>query len=524
METAALESNESPYKSAYPRTEVCRQASGTFQFRTFRRARRRLRPRDSLRPRSPDSGRRCASISCPPDAPRPILQVNEDTVLFASTKRISKAGEFSKAATTREQRSSVTLPSLSAISEDAVTDDNMLKTSTPFARHTQTDSDPSELLNTALIGAPRLALNLSITDSTDDANRLDSTGPRCNISAICKTEIRKSSGTADHLMYDANAGSNFRPLDCEVVQSSCKSPQSGTNISKFNELSINQFRCRICLEGGDGVGALFSPCRCKGTVGLVHRTCLQRWLYESGKPNCELCGYAYIMTPSRRKSNSLHSYIGTSAHLGPFREWLNSPTTRRHLLTDLICLAFLTPSTYIGVYFCVIGAIGSDSEDPIGWQVVGLWCLAVLMMLLLFSWVILATRHHVSNYQRHLRLRRQHEREEAERLAALPRWRFSIQPRPRGSSTLVHSDIANGQTVSYQNTIFVEAQPIKPPSLENNSISEVEVHAQMIPLPSADLATSNNQELHVSLDLSTISGIMEECANADNERIHRHLV
>lgn len=54
--------------------------------------------------------------------------------------------------------------------------------------------------------------------------------------------------------------------------------------------------CRIC-HGGDGLspelGPLISACSCRGTVGRVHVKCLERWLTESGKSRCELCGTRY---------------------------------------------------------------------------------------------------------------------------------------------------------------------------------------------------------------------------------------
>lgn len=54
--------------------------------------------------------------------------------------------------------------------------------------------------------------------------------------------------------------------------------------------------CRIC-HGGDSLsselGRLISACSCRGTVGRVHVKCLERWLTESGKSKCELCGSRY---------------------------------------------------------------------------------------------------------------------------------------------------------------------------------------------------------------------------------------
>ena len=49
------------------------------------------------------------------------------------------------------------------------------------------------------------------------------------------------------------------------------------------------FYCRICHDDGD----LISPCNCTGSVGLVHLTCLERWLSTDGKSSCEICMYEY---------------------------------------------------------------------------------------------------------------------------------------------------------------------------------------------------------------------------------------
>lgn len=55
--------------------------------------------------------------------------------------------------------------------------------------------------------------------------------------------------------------------------------------------------CRIC-HGGEALspdlGQLVSACSCRGTVGRVHVKCLERWLTESGKSRCELCGTRYV--------------------------------------------------------------------------------------------------------------------------------------------------------------------------------------------------------------------------------------
>lgn len=49
--------------------------------------------------------------------------------------------------------------------------------------------------------------------------------------------------------------------------------------------------CRICLEE---TGTFIHPCRCKGSSGNVHSTCLQKWIDESMSDACEICHETYL--------------------------------------------------------------------------------------------------------------------------------------------------------------------------------------------------------------------------------------
>jgi len=60
-------------------------------------------------------------------------------------------------------------------------------------------------------------------------------------------------------------------------------------------------QCRICMsdvnDENSELGKLFAPCMCKGSVGLVHRKCLDRWRTLSSNPrsyfSCDQCKYDY---------------------------------------------------------------------------------------------------------------------------------------------------------------------------------------------------------------------------------------
>lgn len=50
--------------------------------------------------------------------------------------------------------------------------------------------------------------------------------------------------------------------------------------------------CRICHSHDNLIS---SPCRCRGSVAMVHRQCLERWLSHSGTVHCDLCACRFDM-------------------------------------------------------------------------------------------------------------------------------------------------------------------------------------------------------------------------------------
>uniref|UniRef100_A0A8C0ZRP6 E3 ubiquitin-protein ligase MARCHF3 n=1 Tax=Castor canadensis TaxID=51338 RepID=A0A8C0ZRP6_CASCN len=60
--------------------------------------------------------------------------------------------------------------------------------------------------------------------------------------------------------------------------------------SPFNDRPM----CRICHEGSSQED-LLSPCECTGTLGTIHRSCLEHWLSSSNTNYCELCHFRFAV-------------------------------------------------------------------------------------------------------------------------------------------------------------------------------------------------------------------------------------
>lgn len=84
--------------------------------------------------------------------------------------------------------------------------------------------------------------------------------------------------------------------ELEIVKQTIEVTQNTEEEERVSSHSVEEM-CRICHSGEDSsleLGRLISACKCRGTVGRVHVKCLERWLTESGKSSCELCGTNYV--------------------------------------------------------------------------------------------------------------------------------------------------------------------------------------------------------------------------------------
>uniref|UniRef100_A0A3P8VF97 E3 ubiquitin-protein ligase MARCHF2 n=1 Tax=Cynoglossus semilaevis TaxID=244447 RepID=A0A3P8VF97_CYNSE len=141
--------------------------------------------------------------------------------------------------------------------------------------------------------------------------------------------------------------------------------------------------CRICHEGGSHE-SLLSPCDCTGTLGAVHKSCLERWLSSSNTSYCELC----------------HTEFNIERRPRPLTEWLQDPGPRnekRTLFCDMVCFLFITPLAAISGWLCLKGA--QDHLQLGSWlQSVGLITLTIALFTIYVLWTLVSFRYHCQLY------------------------------------------------------------------------------------------------------------------------------
>jgi len=93
--------------------------------------------------------------------------------------------------------------------------------------------------------------------------------------------------------------------------------------------------CRVCFEGVEAGGRLFSPCSCRGSMRYVHVACLNEWRTMSANSRsfhqCDQCGYRYNLMRTEWAS------------------YLESPTTATVTATVAFVAALALSSMLFGV-------------------------------------------------------------------------------------------------------------------------------------------------------------------------------
>ncbi|CAM4563730.1 E3 ubiquitin-protein ligase MARCHF3 isoform X2 [Caretta caretta] len=149
--------------------------------------------------------------------------------------------------------------------------------------------------------------------------------------------------------------------------------------SPFNDRPI----CRICHEGSSQED-LLSPCECMGTLGTIHRSCLERWLSSSNTSYCELCHFRFAVERKPR----------------PLVEWLRNPGPqheKRTLFGDMVCFLFITPLATISGWLCLRGAV-DHLHFSSRLEAVGLIALTVALFTIYLFWTLVSFRYHCRLY------------------------------------------------------------------------------------------------------------------------------
>ncbi|XP_053989140.1 E3 ubiquitin-protein ligase MARCHF3-like [Hylaeus volcanicus] len=156
--------------------------------------------------------------------------------------------------------------------------------------------------------------------------------------------------------------------------------------------SFIDLHCRICYDTTQQLPVIY-PCKCKGTMAAVHLKCLERWLEESNRNSCELCGHRFVVerTPRYRVVSSIVIWLCLNQH----RQQLYV----RNLRSDAIRSVVVTPMAIGCCYVCVVAADfyaknNYDNFPSAQWATYLLLTMMSLLILSYFVWMYMAIQYH----------------------------------------------------------------------------------------------------------------------------------
>ncbi|XP_023289777.1 E3 ubiquitin-protein ligase MARCH2-like [Orussus abietinus] len=131
--------------------------------------------------------------------------------------------------------------------------------------------------------------------------------------------------------------------------------------------------------------------RCRGTVGLVHAECLERWLTESGHSRCELCGHRFATKRVPR-----HGILRCVAL------WFRTVVATRQMLLDVLYLAVTTPLALFSCYVCALalGIVLESGVLGVPWTIYAMLPTCSLTLVAYWGWLITLGRLHGRRWRR----------------------------------------------------------------------------------------------------------------------------
>ncbi|KYN32668.1 E3 ubiquitin-protein ligase MARCH3 [Trachymyrmex septentrionalis] len=178
---------------------------------------------------------------------------------------------------------------------------------------------------------------------------------------------------------------------CRICHMGGYAPIADNHLSCDSENLIDQ---TPILSNLVDLGPLISACKCRGTVALVHIECLERWLTESGRARCELCGYKYAIRRVRRYSFFQSVVI-----------WFRTIIATRQMLLDIGYLIMTTPVAVFSCYLCALALkmLMRNGFYEIPWMIIAMLPTCLLTLIAYWRWIITLGRLHGHRWRRYWR-------------------------------------------------------------------------------------------------------------------------
>ncbi|KAJ2951997.1 hypothetical protein O0L34_g4259 [Tuta absoluta] len=169
-----------------------------------------------------------------------------------------------------------------------------------------------------------------------------------------------------------------------VNQDSQPNSLNQENHPSNNSLDVMCRICHGCESLSSESGLMISACGCRGTVGRVHVKCLERWLTESGKSKCELCGTRY-------STKRVHKYGFPKA----LAIWVLSQNAKQ-LMVDSLGIMLMSPLAVVAAWLSgrTLAGLMTPEAQQTPWPLASTFVLACMTLVCYYCWIVSAVTRH----------------------------------------------------------------------------------------------------------------------------------
>ncbi|XP_033208142.1 E3 ubiquitin-protein ligase MARCH2-like isoform X2 [Belonocnema kinseyi] len=225
----------------------------------------------------------------------------------------------------------------------------------------------------------------------EDKRKLSSTAEEYELGKNVQSQEKEDNNLTKEI--ESDSGSNIIGDICRICHMGSFPPLSGNRpLWEWRTQSNRPIENQASnISNFAYLGPLISACKCRGTVGLVHVECLERWLTESGHTRCELCGHHFSIR--RVPRHSIYRSIVI---------WFKTVFATRQMLLDILYLAATTPLALFSIYICALAVklMLQSGIYELPWMIIAILPTCSLTLVAYWGWLITLGRFHSRRWRR----------------------------------------------------------------------------------------------------------------------------
>lgn len=172
---------------------------------------------------------------------------------------------------------------------------------------------------------------------------------------------------------------------CRICFMSTESLPSGSKLSCLSKMFNHHSSLDRKSQPKDDE-LLTNVCFCRGSVGAVHKSCLQKWLSISNSTSCDLChgSFKHLLI---QKPKTFSDFLSSSS---------STMSWKSYFWVDILSFVLLTPVTSVSLSLCLKGLLYYAKSVA---EYISLITLMALLITTYIMWLITCSYQHLKSFR-----------------------------------------------------------------------------------------------------------------------------